>query len=201
MEKYNRESVVHAINESEKEYCKITQYLTEKTADITPVVDQTEYVLPSDCNSVQSVYWNDNRLNKVSFSNNIKRFNESGTPFLYYIRNNNIGLLPSPADVEEKTLTITYQGIGGNMVNDEDMPEIPIEGVSYLIHNACYLLCLEGDDDRWKKFMELAGKDISLAMRNDTYKYVSDKVLIPGKRQQYPHDFHIRHDMEEVEWL
>lgn len=176
-ERYNIERVKSLINESEKEYLKLTDYKAEKVTTLTTVADQQEYDLPSDCYIVLSVFYDQAKLRKIDFASNASD-DDTGSPTAYYIRQNKIGFNPIPD--KEYDIIYTYLAFGGQMSNDDDQSVIPEEDLMFLVYNTAHILALQGDDNRANEFKKLAERQIYESLQNAIQKEVEDTVYHTG---------------------
>jgi hypothetical protein len=162
--KYDPSFIRQYINEGVKIYCKQTEYSVESDQSITLVDGQKEYALPADNKHVKKVYYGTNRLYPISFEHTIVD-PENGIPTNFYLRNNNIGIYPTPLSATD-TLTVIYVSTGPVMSLDTDETVVPEEHTLVPIMWACYQCAIEGDDSRATEFYRQYVEHLQLAQRD-----------------------------------
>lgn len=144
--KYNAVYIKQYLNEAERQFCSITEYSVKKDTSIVTVENQIEYEVPDDYKNEIMLFYQNSPLFKTDIQTTLLS-GEYSSPSSYYIRNNYIGLYPTPTTSGD-TITLVYRSIGGAMTNISDTPIIPVEHHRLLVFYACYMCCIEGDDVR-----------------------------------------------------
>jgi len=181
------------INEAEKLFCNRTNYSVNADTSIYTVAGTKEYSQPSGMKAVIRVFYDDVPLSLVHFEDTIEQTPSRGTPGLYYLRSDKIGVYPIPTEVKE--LQVIYYAIGGNMVSDLDEPIIPEEHQHALVEYACYRCCIEWDDDRVQFFYQNWVNSIQEAKENATERAYPEGFPVVGDENPPAID-PLTHDIE-----
>jgi hypothetical protein len=166
--KFDLQSIKNGINEGERRYCILTKYSTKKDTSYNTVIAQQEYTLPIDYGTIEAIFYKGQQLEEIDIQDTIDTAVNSGAPTSYFVRQNVIGLYPVPNAIG--ALTIIYQSIGGQMVDDTATPVIPVEDHYLLVQYAAYLCALEADDSRGSSFYSIFNNGIIQAIRTNVDK-------------------------------
>lgn len=167
--KYDLATIRQWLNEGERKYCNRTGYSIKKDSTILTQADVTEYEMPSGCKELIGVFLDKSKLYRIEIENTIEEAGNTGIPIRYYIRQNNIGLYPTP-ETDGAEILVLYRALGGDMQEAADEPIIPIEHHYIPVWWACYLCSVEGDDTRSQHFYHLYESSIQEAITDVTHK-------------------------------
>lgn len=145
-----RAAVVDWANEGQLEIVRKTECIT-KHKQTNTLKDDGAYELPTDFLFMKRVTLDGKRLEETTLDdldnlNNAIDLTDSSTPSHFYLSDNILFLYPTPATAGMGNLDIWYVRQPDLLVNDEDIPEIPVwmhkEIVQY-----CKIQARELDDD------------------------------------------------------
>lgn len=145
-----RAAVVDWANEGQLEIVRKTECLT-KHKQTNAISSDGSYELPSDFLFMKRVTLDDVRLTETSLDdldllNNSVDSAANSTPGYFYVSDNVLFLYPKPSSTGSGNLDIWYVRQPATLVNDNDIPEIPVwmhkEIVQY-----CKIQARELDDD------------------------------------------------------
>jgi len=176
-DKYDLVTVKRWLNDGERRYCAITGYSVKKSTAITSVSGTAEYEFPADYKSLIAAFWNSDKLTETEIEDTIP--SDSGTPSLFYVRNNYLGLFPVPTTTGT-TVTIVYRSIGGAMAAADDEPEIPEEHHMAMVYYAAVLCSMEGDDSRLPLFQGKWNEIVGQAVQETVAKSYTSFPIVGG---------------------
>lgn len=145
-----REAVVDWANEGQLEIVRRTECIT-KHKQTNVLSEDASYELPTDFLFMKRVTLDDTKLDETTLDDldNLSRGVDSvgsSTPTHFYVSDNVLFLFPKPSTAGTANLDIWYVRQPTELVNDEDIPDIPVwmhkEIVQY-----CKIQARELDDD------------------------------------------------------
>jgi hypothetical protein len=178
--KYDLTTVKNNLNQAERIFCSHAEYAGTKSTTISLVASTQEYALPAGFVKEQknSVFVDGKPIQKITQDYTIEETSQTGEPSGYYIRRKQIGFYPIPTATA--TITLLYFDMGGSLVNDGDVPIIPLQNHELLAMYPCIFCSLEGDDDRVGSFKSLWDDGLIRAKIDITENFAQNMVFQPG---------------------
>lgn len=123
--------IIDYANDGQMDIVRNTEIL-RTTGLISTVAGQAEYALPADFILAKRATYLLSKMSKTtveeidSMDLDKDTAGDTGTPQWYYISGNKIGLYPTPVGVVANAIRVTYVKTPTALVNDADIPEIPV---------------------------------------------------------------------------
>lgn len=167
----------------QKELLQAGQMYYEKTVETTTVINQQDYVVPTDfvkLNRLEIVLSgtppNEDKVQLSPITMNQQNFNttQTGTPSVYFLKKTRLSLLP----VSNNTLTLRlyYEYRIADMTSDSDTPDIPEDYHEYLALTAARDCFIKDDRTPQTILDKIAEYKVDL-------KQLSDDRLIDSSRR------------------